>query len=112
MVPLPRIMMDGSEPGLPKVLFTCTPVTVPSRALVTVDTGRFMILSESTEEIAPVRVDLLAAPYAIVTTASCSASLSEERTALTVAATGSSWVSIPMNEKTRTLALEGTLVMT
>ena len=90
MVPLPRIMMEGSEPGLPKVLLTWTPVTVPSRALVTVETGRLAIFSELTEEIAPVRVDLLAAPYAMVTTASCNASLSEERTAFTVAATGSS----------------------
>ena len=112
MVPLPRIMMEGSEPGFPKVLLTCTPVTVPSSALVTVETGRLAIFSELTEEMAPVRVDLLAAPYAMVTTASCSASLSEERTALTTAATGSSSVSMPMNEKTRTLALEGTLLMT
>ena len=69
-------MMDGSVPGLPMVPFTWTPVTVPSRALVTEEAGRLAIFSDPTEEMAPVRVDRLAAPYAIVTTASSSASLS------------------------------------
>ena len=57
-----RVTADGKARNGKMPVYGWTPVTVPSRAEVTEEVGRLAIFSELTEEMAPVRVERLAAP--------------------------------------------------
>ena len=62
MEPVPRMVIPELDPGWPEPEVTVIPATMPSRALVTLETERLEMLSPPTVPAEPVNDDFLAVP--------------------------------------------------